>query len=280
MNEYEKRFEEVTGKKFPAYFKEYNPKLIKYLTNNYTKNEEKSKEYSQMAFIQALNKIDSYNIEKSKVITWITTIAINYVIKDWKDAQRVESVSLDVEVQDTPGFINIIKQDDGEIEKQEHEENVRKCEAIYDIIKTLPEKYKKVMVMREIQNMRYKDIAETVRKEIKTVVKNKVHQLQTPEDFFSLDLENTGTGEIKILFTNGDKSYSRVVRPHHSFFIVREELDWDRSSKDIFEVLSNDSECSLSYVTTTNLSTIKSQIKKGRSLIRKKVRPKFKNLEK
>ena len=34
-NEYEKRFKEVTGKNFPTYFKEFNTKVIYYLTKNW-----------------------------------------------------------------------------------------------------------------------------------------------------------------------------------------------------------------------------------------------------
>lgn len=279
-NLYEKRFKEITGLNFPAYFKEYYSKVSWYLTKHYTKNEERSKEYAQRAFMQALEKIDTYDPNKSKLYTWITKIAINLVIKDWKDTQRMDISSLDVEIQDTPGFINIIKSNDGEEETEEHSENVKKCEIILDTIKTLPDKYKKVMVMREIQKMHYKDIADNIRKETKTVVKNKTHLLQTPEDFFSLDIENKGKSDVKIHFTNGKTSYEKIIKPRYSFFVVREEIDWERSSDDVFSIISDKSECSISYVTTTNLSTIKSQIKKGRSLIKRKVKRKFDMMEK
>ena len=287
-NIYEKKFKEVTGLNFPAYFKEYYAKVSWYLMKHYTQgNEERAKEYAQRAFMQALEKIDTYDPTKSKLYTWITKIAINLVIKDWKDSQRMDISSLDVEIQDTPGFINIIKHDDGEEETEEHSENVKKCEIILDTIKTLPDKYKKVMVMREIQKMHYKDIADNIRKETKTVVKNKTHLLQTPEDFFSLDIENKGKNEVKIRFVSalnnpsgGTVSYEKVIRPYMSFFVVREELDWERTQHDTFEIISDNSECNISYVTTTNLSTIKSQIKKGRSLIKRKVKRKFDMMEK
>ena len=279
-NQYEKRFKEVTGKNFPTYFKEFNTKVIYYLTKNWTQNPDKSKEYSQRAFIQALEKIDTYDPKKSAVYTWITTIATNLVIKDWKDAQRIELVSVDAEINDTPGFININKHDDGEVENQEHNENVKKCQIIFETIKTLPEKYKKVMVMREIQRMHYKDIADNIRKEERKVIKNKTYKLSTPEDFYSLDIENKGDEEVTISFISGKNSYIRVIRPYHSFFVVREELDWNRSPQDTFQVISDNSECTISYVTTTNLSTIKSQIKKGRSLIKRKVKRKFDLMEK
>lgn len=274
-NGFEKRFQEVTGEKFPIYFKENNPRLIYYLKNNFTHDEDKSKEYSQRAFMQALEKINIYDQSKAKLLTWITKIAINLVIKDWRDDQRMDSVSFDADIQDTPGFINIIKYDEGDVEREEHSEKVRKCEIIIDTIKSLQTKYKNVMVMREIEKMHYKDIADSIRKETKLVIDKKTHQLQTPEDFYSLDLENKGDSEVKIHFTNGEKSFARVIRPFHSFFVLRDDIDWERSPVDVFNVISNETICNISYITTTNLSTIKSQIKKGRSLVKRKVKRKF-----
>ncbi len=73
-NEFERKFKEITGMNFTQYFNEHNPKMIWYLTKNFTQNEDKSREYSHMAFIQALEKIDTYNPELSAVYTWITKI--------------------------------------------------------------------------------------------------------------------------------------------------------------------------------------------------------------
>jgi hypothetical protein len=209
------------------------------------------------------------------------------VIKDWKDSQKVEIVSVDAEVQDTPGFINIIPNDDGEEENEEHSDNVKKCEIIVDTIRTLPDKYKKVMIMREVEKMHYKDIAENIRKDEKIIVKNKRHRLLTPEDFYSLDLENKGDKEIAVHFYSkgkkgknptDEKVYVEIIKPHHSFFVLRKDIKWVRQPEDEFMIMADNSECHVSYVTTTNLSTIKSQIKKGRSLIQKKVARKFKLL--
>lgn len=282
----ERKFNEKTGMDFNKCYKEYMPKLIWYLASRMTKNVEKAEEYAHRAFIQGLEKIDTYDLEKSQLITWLTQISKNLVIKDYKDAMRYDSVSLDAEIEDTPGIINMIGYDGGEEENELHEENVKKCEIIKNTFMVLPEKYKKVMIMREIQRMHYKDIADAIKKEEKINLKigNKI-KLSTPEDFYSLQIDNIkGTGDVKIHFINinhGVKNeFKRVVAAGNSLTIVRDEIEWERNPNDIFDVISESMQCNVNYITTTNLSTIKSQIKKGRSLVKSKVTRKFKNLAK
>lgn len=280
INEHEKTFKEITGFEFNSYFKEYYPKISKYLTKRHTKDEDKSNEYTQRAFIQALEKIESYEPTKSKLVTWITRIAINILIADWKNEQKYDSVSLDAEFNDMPNFINVIKHDDGEYEKTEHYENKKKCEIIINTIETLPEKYKKVIMMREVEKMHYKDIAENVKKTIKIKINFDKHILITPEDFYSVDITNNSEKEVELFFTNGSDKYSEKIKPFHSFFVLREDIQWERMKTDLFNIDSSFSTCEIRYTTTTNLSTIKSQIKKGRNLIKKKVKNKFSLLEK
>ena len=81
MNKYEKLFKEITGYDFERYYIEYRPKLTWYLASRYTKDVDKAEDFANQAFMQALEKIETYNSEKSKLITWLTKIAINLVIK-------------------------------------------------------------------------------------------------------------------------------------------------------------------------------------------------------
>lgn len=274
----ERKFNEKTGMDFSRCYKEFMPKLTWYLASRMTKNVEKAEEYAHRAFIQGLEKIDTFDSEKAQLITWLTQIAKNLVIKDYKDALRFDSVSLDAEIDDTPGIINIIEYETGEVDNEIHEDNVKKCEIIKNTIMKLPPKYKRVMVMREIQRMHYKDIADAIKKEDKTTLgKNDKMRLSIPEDFYSLFVDNTkGDGEVKIHFSNGKNEFSRVIRAGDNTTIVREEIEWERLSGDRYDVFSDSNHCNMIYVTTTNLSTVKSQIKKGRSLVKGKVSRKFK----
>jgi len=277
----ERNFNEKTGLEFNKCYKEFMPKITWYLASTWlVNNVEKAEEYAHRSFIQGLEKIDTFDPEKAQLITWLTQISKNLVIKDYKDALRFDSVSLDAEIDDTPGIINIIKYETGEVENEEYEENLKKCEIIKNTIMTLPPKYKKVMILREIQRMPYKDIADFIKKEEKTILgKNDKIRLSTPEDFYSLFIDNTkGSGDIKIHFSNGKNEFSRVVRTGSNTTIVREEIEWDRMSGDRFDVFSDSNYCNMIYITTTNLSTVKSQIKKGRSLVKNKVYRKFKQI--
>lgn len=279
MNEYEKTFKRIVGCDFQRYYLEYRPKLTWYLASRYTKDVDKAEDFANQAFMQALEKIETYDKEKSKLITWLTKIAINLVIKDWKDNHKYNFISLERDTTDAPSILNILKSDDIEYNNIDEIENKRKCELVYHVIDNLQDKYKKVMVMRELNHMSYKDIADSIKKEVKIEVKEDKVNLENPEDFFSLDLTNEGVNDLIINFIgeNGEE-YTKIICPSESVSITRDDISWERGMNDVFTIDSVNTTTTGSYITTTNLSTIKSQIKKGREIIIKKVSKKFKHI--
>jgi RNA polymerase sigma-70 factor (ECF subfamily) len=274
---YEKLFKEITGHNFESYYTEHKPKLTWYIAKCYTKDMDRAEDFANQAFMQALEKIETYDIEKSKLITWLTKIAINLVIKEWKDTHKYNFISLERDTAETPSILNILHYDESGVDIVQEEENKKKCEIVYDVINNLPEKYKKVMVMRELEHMAYKDIADSVKKERKIEINKESIVLNNPEDFFTLDLENKGSGEINIDFVSEDgvSFYRRVIYPKDCVTITRDDIEWLRGMNDVFTIDSTSTKTIGFYITTTNLSTIKSQIKKGRELIQKKVKKKF-----
>jgi RNA polymerase sigma factor (sigma-70 family) len=273
MNEYEKTFKKVTGYDFQRYYLEYRPKLTWYLASKFTKDVDKAGDFANQAFMQALEKIETYDKEKSKLITWLTKIAINLVIKDWKDNHKYNFISLERDTTDAPSILNILKHDE---ELDSEIDNKKKAELVYDVIDNLQDKYKKVMVMRELHHMAYKDIADSIKKEVKININKENFILENPEDFFSIDLQNEGNGDLILNFVgeNGEE-YTRTITPTENVTITRDDISWERSVTDSFILNSQYTRTTGSYITTTNLSTIKSQIKKGRELIIKKVKKKF-----
>jgi len=273
MNEYEKTFKQVTGYDFQRYYLEYRPKLTWYLASKFTKDVDKAGDFANQAFMQALEKIETYDKDKSKLITWLTKIAINLVIKDWKDNHKYNFISLERDTTEAPSILNILKHDE---ENDFQIDNKKKCEIVYDVIENLQDKYKKVMVMRELNHMAYKDIADSIKKEIKIDLNKENSKLENPEDFFSLDLQNNGNGDLIINFTNENgEEYSRTITPKENVTINRDDIFWERTATDSFILNSTYTRTTGTYITTTNLSTIKSQIKKGRELIIKKVKKRF-----
>lgn len=277
MNKYERDFKEITGYEFNKYYLEYCPKLTWYLASRYTKDLDKAKDFANQAFMQALEKIDSYNKEKSKLITWLTKIAINLVIKDWKDAHKYNFISLERDTDEAPSLVNILKIDDNSTNIYD-EENKKKCEIVYEVINSLPNKYKKVMEMRELEHMAYKDIADTIKKEL-TIATNKSFLFDNPEDFFDLKLKNLGEKEAFLKFHKEDNYFEKIIKPGEEIFISRDEITFEKSGSTI-KLECEDSKIVGKYTTTTNLSTIKSQIKKGRELIQKKSKKRFEIISK
>jgi len=189
INELEKQFEERTGINFENFYKNYKPKLMWYISR-YTKDPEIAEDHVEDAFIQALLNISTYKRPDeggAQVNTWIYKIAENIVKKAHKDSERLPTNSLDKEMAENFNLSNLIPYDDGKRNNYEYNIYVKKANVIKDTIYNLSEKdskYKKVLIMREIEGMAYKEISEelqinlsTIKSQIKkgrTIIKKKV----------------------------------------------------------------------------------------------------------
>jgi RNA polymerase sigma-70 factor (ECF subfamily) len=187
--ELEKQFEERTGVNFKNFYKNYKPKLMWYITR-YTKDPEIAEDHVEDAFIQALLNISTYKRPDeggAQVNTWIYKIAENIVKKAHKDSERIPTNSLDKEMAENFQLSNLIPYEDGKKNQDEYNIFVKKAAIIKETIYNLNEKeskYKKVLIMREIEGMAYKEIADelsinlsTVKSQIKkgrNIVKKKV----------------------------------------------------------------------------------------------------------
>lgn len=277
MNKYEKLFKDITGHDFKTYYNDNKPSLTWYIAKSYTKDIDKAEDFANQAFMQSLEKIETYNKEKSLFKTWLTKIAINLVIKEWKDSHKYNFLSLERDTEEAPSILNILPSDDGVDYSEIEDENRKKCEIVYEVIDNLPEKYKKVMVMRELEHMAYKDIAESIKKETRLNLNDVSKTLENPEDFYSLEITNTGDTDIIIYYESetGESVREYTLAAKENITINRDDIECERSLNDIFTINASNGRCRGIYITTTNLSTIKSQIKKGRELILKKVKKKF-----
>jgi RNA polymerase sigma-70 factor (ECF subfamily) len=165
FSEQEKIFKERTGKDFATLYQKYYPKLI-YFTSRICNDVQKAEDISTDSFMIALEKIEMYQKEKSQFSTWLFTIAKNLSLQDKKLENR--NISLDIEFDDEGTTLKDFI--------QETESN----EAIYDVftqkadvmkkhIDELKEPYKTVIIMREIERMQYKDIADKLGKNLSTI---------------------------------------------------------------------------------------------------------------
>ena len=174
INELEQQFEDRTGINFQNFYKNYKPKLMWYISR-YTKDPEIAEDHVEDAFIQALLNISTYKRPDeggAQVNTWIYKIAENIVKKAHKDSERLPTNSLDKEMSENFHLSNIIPYDDGKRNVDEYNIFVKKASLIKETIYNLPEKdskYKKVLIMREIEGMAYKEISEELNINLSTI---------------------------------------------------------------------------------------------------------------
>lgn len=272
------KFEQITGQNFATFYSIYKPKLIFYLTK-YTKDQELSEDFADDAFTQALLKIDNYNCDKSQIHTWVYKIAENLVKKDYKDKKRMNIVSMDKENDDNLNLSTLISNelldDDSKIEDDLI--ILKKAEIVKDAIHRLPDKYKTVMVLRELENKTYLDIANLCVKDYELNLENGKINLESAPDFLDLELRNDNdiNSYVNITYDDGDNKIIQFkIKSNNTFKISRDDIE---GVLDI-EIISNGGISGL-YRATTNLSTIKSQISKGRQLIQSMVQKKFKLID-
>lgn len=171
MNHFEVKFQQKTGLSFREFYKVNKPKLIWHLAR-WTGCQETAEDFAEDAFIQALNKIDTYDPEKAQPHTWLYTIATNMVKKDYQDRQKLPSTSLDKELVNNANVSLFIPYNDGKKEFERYLETCKKADIVKKAIHEMPEKqikYKRVLIMRELENMTYNEIAEQLKLNLSTV---------------------------------------------------------------------------------------------------------------
>ena len=166
FSEQEKIFVQRTGgKDFTSLYKKYYPKLI-YYTSKMCNDPQKAEDISTDSFLAAFEKIDKYEIERAQFSTWLFTIAKNLALQSLKTDKK--SISLDVEYDDEGTTMkDFITEEESDYAR--HEAVDKKAAVMLKHIESLKEPYKSVIEMREIKKMSYKDISETLGKNLSTI---------------------------------------------------------------------------------------------------------------
>ena len=165
FSEQEKIFKERTGKDFATLYQKYYPKLI-YFTSRICNDVQKAEDISTDSFMIALEKIEMYQKEKSQFSTWLFTIAKNLSLQDKKLENR--NISLDIEFDDEGTTLKDFIQET-ESNEAVYDVFTQKADVMKKHIDELKEPYKTVIIMREIERMQYKDIADKLNKNLSTV---------------------------------------------------------------------------------------------------------------
>jgi RNA polymerase sigma-70 factor (ECF subfamily) len=165
FSEHEVIFRERTGNDFTFFYKKYYPKLI-YYTSKMCGDSQKAEDVTTESFMTAFEKIDKYEKDKAQFSTWLFTIARNIMLQDIKSKKK--TISLDVELDDEGTTLkDFITEEQGDQHTQDL--NDKKAEIMKMHISKLKEPYRKVIEMREIRKMAYKDIAAQLGQNLSTI---------------------------------------------------------------------------------------------------------------
>ena len=165
FSEHERIFRERTGNDFTFFYKKYYPKLI-YYTSKMCGDSQKAEDVSTTAFMTAFEKVEKYDRTKAQFSTWLFTIAYNMMLQDIKTNKKTVSIDIEIDEEGTT-LKDFIPEDNSDYSAVELSE--RKAEIMKEEISKLKEPYRKVIEMREIKKMAYKDIASELGKNLSTV---------------------------------------------------------------------------------------------------------------
>lgn len=165
FSEQEKVFRERTGKDFSTLYTKYYPKLI-YFTSKMCNDPQKAEDISTDSFMVAFEKIDKYEKDKSQFSTWLFTIAKNLALQNIKNEKKTMSLDIEFDEEGTT-MKDFIQEDEGD--SYLHEVYAKKADVMKNHISKLKNPYKKVIEMREIKKMSYKDISDELSLNLSTV---------------------------------------------------------------------------------------------------------------
>ncbi len=252
------KFEEKTGKEFSAFFKNYYPKLVYYITK-ICRDEDLAQDLAIESFISSLEKIDNYEKSMAQYSTWLFTIARNATLQEIKENKKFISMDLKIDDEGTTikDFISD-KTDDNIREKDSNKITSEKARITVENIQKLKQPYRKVVEMRELERMSYKDIATELGNDVYfEIIVKKRKKIKLPKEL-------SYTTEITDIVTGDKMSNFKLIEgdSKKTPFFTHIEI-----SSGTYKVKGR---------SPHNLSTLKSQIRNGRMLLDKMVKKDFK----
>ena len=141
-----------------------NENLVYHIAYRMMQNEEEAKDISQEIFIKIYRNLQKFD-EKSAFSTWIYRIAVNTCIDALRKKKGKEAVSWEEQTQNQKETIVDITVETPEEAYLQKEKQMQ----IMDMIQNLSPEYKAVLLMRDMENMTYGEIAECLSVSLGTV---------------------------------------------------------------------------------------------------------------
>lgn len=145
------------GEAYRVLVERYQERLY-YVCYGFVRNKEDARELAQEAFVKAYRNLPRFQF-RSKFYSWLSRIASNLCI-DWLRRMKVrkaEAFDEGIAAKDSPGVLSMAhyKNDPGRA-AEDAQLRVRLAEAIEE----LPDQQRQAIILREIDGLAYKEIAE------------------------------------------------------------------------------------------------------------------------
>ena len=142
----------------------YEKKIYNYCYRM-TNNREDAEDLTQDVFIKVYRNLKNFK-GNSKFSTWIYRIAYNACVDKHRKKKKIQFFSLDSGNHDNTGNTQLVSNNplpEDEIIQKERYKKIQEC------IANLKPKYKTVIILRDIQNYSYEEIAEILQMPLGTV---------------------------------------------------------------------------------------------------------------
>ncbi|MHB1483136.1 MAG: RNA polymerase sigma factor [Saccharofermentanales bacterium] len=123
-----------------------------------TGNAQDAEDCAQDAFVKAYRNIGRYDASAS-FFTWIYRIAINTCYDLKRKQNRTQSISIDEAIESDDGVLFLQLEDMGDLPDQQMIKQISDS-RIQEIIDSLPEKYSRIIRLKDIEGMSYQEIAQ------------------------------------------------------------------------------------------------------------------------
>lgn len=121
-----------------------------------TRNREVADDLAQEVFIKAYFALPKFK-EKSRFGTWIYRITMNHTKDYMRKTGPFKQVPFDESMGDLPN------QEEEMVEKERELEWKKKSQTIHKVLDKLPEKYRIILSLRDMQGFAYEDISKILR---------------------------------------------------------------------------------------------------------------------
>ncbi len=136
---------------FETLVAKYQPKVFS-MAMSFTRNREVADDAAQEVFLKAYLALPKFHM-KSEFGTWLYRIAVNHIKDVLRKKGKVREVSLD-------DVHEIAFPDESATEKAEMErEAAARRELVHRCVQALPEKYRVIITLRDIEGLPYDEIA-------------------------------------------------------------------------------------------------------------------------